>query len=131
MVRDVYRSDDALLVQMHAPYNALTAEFHIEADGATDVMCRVANVLRLANCPVTRGSLVNEQGDRTTIRVEMEEISLATVENLLRKLSQLTCVFESWARVTSPAPDAIIRVLRTTEAGIAFHDCQAPESLRS
>lgn len=127
MTCDVYPSDDALTGPVGTPGLTLTAAFSIEADGDVDVVCRVAGVLRLANCAMTRGSLVREHDERTTIHVEMEGLSLASVENLLRKLSQLTCVFESQARVVSTAPNAAIQVLRITEEGITSDDGAVPQ----
>ncbi|GMU68959.1 MAG: hypothetical protein AMXMBFR37_12910 [Steroidobacteraceae bacterium] len=126
MSRDVYSGDDALTGLTGEPDSTLTAEFFIEADGEVDVACRVASVLRLANRAVTRGSLISDQGGGVTIRVEMDGLSLTTVENLLRKLSQLTCVLESQARVTGPGLPVSSRILRATEEGITFHDCQEP-----
>lgn len=122
MSRDVYSGDDALSGLVGEPGSDLTAEFLIEADREVDVACRVASVLRLANRAVTRGSLVNEREESATLRIEMEGLSLTTVENLLRKLSQLTCVFESQARVAGPGPVTVTRILRVTEEGITFHD---------
>lgn len=122
MSRDVYSGDDALIGLTGEPDSTLTAEFFIEADGDVDVTCRVASVLRLANRAMTRGSLVNERGKSTAIRAEMEGLSLVTVENLLRKLSQLTCVLGSQARVTGLGPATVTRILRVTDEGITFHD---------
>lgn len=127
MTCDVYPSDDAQIGPGCAPGSTLAAAFFIEADGAVDVLCRVATVLRLANCAMTRGSLVREHDERTIIHVEMEGLTLNTVENLLRKLSQLTCVFESQARVVGPAPNAVIQVLRITEEGITSDDGAVPQ----
>lgn len=125
MACDVYRNDNALTALAGVPDRALIAEFLIEADGEVDVACRVAGVLRLANCAITRGSLVSEPGERTTLHAEMEGLSLNTIENLLRKLSQLICVSEVQARVTDPALGAAIRVLRMTKEGIISRDCPA------
>lgn len=127
MSRDVYSGDDALMGLTGEPDSTLTAEFFIEADGDVDVACRVAGVLRLANRAVTRGSLISDQGGGVTIRVEMGALSLTTVENLLRKLSQLTCVLESQARVTGPGPPASSRILRATEEGITLENHREPQ----
>jgi hypothetical protein len=122
MTADVYAGDNALTETGDAADRVFAAAFHIQADADVDVICRVANVLRLANRAPTRGSLLNEHDERTTIYVEMEGISLTTAEYLLRKLSQLTCVIASEVKVTGLEPGARPRVLRATPEGVISSD---------
>lgn len=117
MTADVYAGDDSLTGTDGASGGLFSAVFFIQADAEVDVACRVANVLRLANRAPIRGSLETEGGERTTICIEIEGMSLSKAEFLLRKLSQLTCVARSEVRLTGGLPAAGPRVLRAVQEG--------------
>jgi len=122
MTADVYAGDDSLAEPSGSPEQLSTVVFRIEADAEADVTCRIANVLRIANRAPTRGTLLTEGGERTTISVEIEGVSLGKAEYLLRKLSQLTCVTASEVEVTGIEPSASTRVLRVTPEGVVTSD---------
>lgn len=81
------------------PNELFDAKFVIEADGAVDAVYRISGVLLLANRAIARASVERVEDERILAQVEMTGLTLTTVTNLLRKLSQLTCAFDTRAFV--------------------------------
>lgn len=82
---------------------------------------RITGVLLLANRAIGRASLERVHDERTIVRVEMGSLTLTSVENLLRKLSQLTCVFESRALIADLEGRFNARLVCSMDEGISMH----------
>lgn len=101
-------------------------EFVIEADGEVDMAYRITGALLQTNRALTRASLERARDGRTIVRVEMSGLPLSSVENALRKLSQLTCVLEAQARVANSADSTKASLLCCTNEGIGV--CFLPDT---